>query len=78
MADELDDAMLENAEGPAEAADDAGSFKQHPIPDQIALAKYRAAQAAASTRRRGVRFNVLIPPGTSGRENGQGESSDGL
>ncbi|MDW8265353.1 MAG: hypothetical protein RMJ52_08470 [Gemmataceae bacterium] len=65
MSDELDDAIEENAKGPAKASDDAGSVEQHPLPDQIAVDRYLAAKEAAQDKQRGLHFNKLVPPGVS-------------
>jgi hypothetical protein len=64
MADELDDAIRQNAQGPAKASGDAGSVEQHPLPEQIEADKYLAAKDAAKSKSRGLRFNKLVPPGT--------------
>ena len=64
MADDLEDTIRQNAQGPARAQGDAGSVEQHPLPDQIAADKYLASKAATKTRTRGLLFNRLIPPGT--------------
>ena len=63
MADDLKDAIRENAEGPAKAAGDAGSMEQHKLPDQIAADKYLASKEAAKSKTRGLVFNKLVPPG---------------
>ncbi|MDZ4683602.1 MAG: hypothetical protein SH850_00850 [Planctomycetaceae bacterium] len=63
MPDELDDAIRENAQGPAKAAGDSGSVEQHKLPDQIAADKYLASKEAAKSKMRGLRFNKLVPPG---------------
>jgi len=63
VADDLKDAIRENAEGPAKAAGDAGSMEQHKLPDQIAADKYLASKEAAKSKRRGLVFNKFIPPG---------------
>ena len=65
MADELEDAIRENAQGPAKAAGDAGSMEQHKLPDQIAADKYLASKEAAKSKRRGLVFNKFVPPGAS-------------
>lgn len=65
MADELDDTIRDNAKGPAKVTGDAGSVEQHPLPDQIEADKHLAAKEAVKKKRRGLRFNKLIPPGTS-------------
>jgi hypothetical protein len=63
MADDLEDTIRENAEGPAKAAGDAGSIEQHKLPDQIAADRYLSSKDAAKSKRRGLRFNKLVPPG---------------
>ena len=63
MADELDDTIRQNAQGPAKAAGDAGSVEQHKLPDQIAADRYLASKEAAKSKRRGLAFNKLVPPG---------------
>lgn len=65
MADDLKDTIRENAQGPAKAAGDAGSMEQHKLPDQIAADKYLASKDAAKSKRRGLVFNKLVPPGAS-------------
>ncbi len=65
MADDLKDTIRDNAQGPAKAAGDAGSVEQHKLPDQIAADKYLASKEAAKSKRRGLVFNKLIPPGAS-------------
>ncbi len=64
MADELEDTIRRNAQGPAKASGDAGSVEQHPLPDQIAADRYLAAKEAAQAKHRGLRFNKFVPPGT--------------
>ena len=63
MADELDDTIRQNAQGPAKAAGDAGSVEQHKLPDQIAADRYLASKDATKSKRRGLVFNKLVPPG---------------
>ncbi len=63
MADDLDEILEKNAKGPAKVAGDAGSVEQHPLPDQIEADRYLAAKRAAAERKRGLRFNKLVPPG---------------
>ena len=65
MADELDDAIRTNAEGPAEAHGDSGGMKQHSLPDQIEADKYLAGKEAV--RRNPAKAFVrvkMIQPGT--------------
>jgi hypothetical protein len=63
MADNLDDAIRENAQGPAKAAGDSGSMEQHKLSDQIAADKYLASKEATQSKSRGLRFNKFVPPG---------------
>ncbi|MEQ8790096.1 MAG: hypothetical protein RIC55_27615 [Pirellulaceae bacterium] len=65
MADELETAIRENAQGPAKAAGDAGSMEQHKLPDQIAADRYLASKEAAKSKRRGLTLNKFVPPGAS-------------
>lgn len=65
MTDELEDKIRENAEGPAKAAGDAGSIEQHKLKDQIAVDKYLASKVAAKSKKRGLQFNKLVPPGAT-------------
>jgi hypothetical protein len=65
MADELDDTIRQNAQGPAKVSGDAGSVESQPLQDQIAVAKFLAAKDAAKKKDRGLRFNKFTPPGTS-------------
>jgi hypothetical protein len=61
---ELDDTIKKNAEGPAKASGDAGSVEQHPLPDQIEADRYLRSKEATADKKRGLRFNKLVPPGT--------------
>jgi hypothetical protein len=63
MADDLDETIRDNAQGPAKASGDSGSMEQHKLPDQIAADRYLAAKQAAASKRRGLVFNKLVPPG---------------
>ena len=63
MADEISDAIEKNAKGPAKASTDAGSAEQHPLTEQIEADRYLASKEAAQTKKRGLRFNKLVPPG---------------
>jgi hypothetical protein len=63
MSDNLDDAIAQNASGPAKASGDGHAVEQHKLVDQIEADKYLAAKEAAKRPRRGLRFNKLIPPG---------------
>ena len=63
MPDELDEAIRQNAQGPAKASSDAGSMEQHKLSDQIAADRYLASKAAAKSKRRGLLLNKFVPPG---------------
>jgi hypothetical protein len=63
MADDLDNTILENAQGPAKASGDAGSVEQHKLAEQIEADRYLASKTAAKSKKRGLRFNKLVPPG---------------
>jgi hypothetical protein len=63
MPDELDDAIEQNAKGPAKASGDAGSVEQHKLAEQIEADRYLASKEAAKKPTRGLRFNKLVPPG---------------
>ncbi len=63
MADDLEQTIRQNAEGPAKASGDSGSMEQHKLPDQIAADRYLSAKGAAKSKTRGLRFNKLVPPG---------------
>lgn len=63
MPDELDDTIRDNAQGPAKASGDAGSVEQHKLSEQIEADRYLAAKQAAKSKRRGLSFNKLVPPG---------------
>lgn len=63
MAEELDDTIRQNAQGPAKASGDAGSIEQHKLTDQIEADRYLASKEAAKSKRRGLVFNKIVPPG---------------
>jgi hypothetical protein len=63
VPDELDDTIRDNAQGPAKASGDAGSVEQHKLTEQIEADRYLAAKKAAQSKRRGLAFNKLVPPG---------------
>ena len=64
MPDDLDQSILENAQGPAKASGDSGSMEQHPLPDQIAADRYLASKQAAKKKGLGISLKKLVPPGT--------------
>ena len=65
MADDLKDAIKQNAEGPKQASADGVSAQQHPVNDQIAADKYLAGKDAASKNPAKAFTRVkIVPPGT--------------
>ena len=65
MADSLEDAIRENASGPRRAVGDEGEVEQHSIRDQIAADRYLAGKKAAKKKNRGLRYNRIVPDGTT-------------
>jgi hypothetical protein len=65
MADELDDTIRQNAQGPAKASGDAGSVEQHKLDEQIEADRYLASKEGVKSKKRGLRFNKLVPPEAS-------------
>jgi len=62
MADTVEDALRENAQGPKRAQGDAGSVEQHSLTDQIEADRYLASKEAAK-KGLGVRMTKVVPPG---------------
>jgi len=65
VADDLEDTIRQNAEGPAKASGDSGSVEQHKLSEQIDTDRYLSSKAAARSKRRGLVLNKLVPPGVS-------------
>jgi hypothetical protein len=65
MSDEIADKIGTVPQGPASVQTDAGTVVAQSIPDMIAADKYLASRAAPAAGNRGLRFNKLIPPGTT-------------
>ena len=64
MADDLESAIRENAQGPAKASGDSGSMEQHSLPDQIAADRYLESKKASRKKGLGIGLKKLVPPGT--------------
>jgi len=64
MAEEIENAIIENAQGPAKASGDSGSMEQHSLPDQIAADRYLESKKVARGKGLGIRLQKLVPPGT--------------
>jgi len=63
VPENLQETIRESANAPAKASGDAGSVEQHKLTEQIAADKYLAAKEAVTKKKRGLRFNKLVPPG---------------
>ena len=63
MPENLQETIRESANAPAKASGDAGSVEQHKLTEQIAADKYLASKEAVTKKKRGLRFNKLVPPG---------------
>jgi ribosomal protein L12E/L44/L45/RPP1/RPP2 len=68
MSDSIRNQLETAAVQPQRVRTDAGEVEQHDLKQLIEADKYLAAQAAATAstanKRRGLRFNKLIPPGS--------------
>ena len=65
MADDLKDAIKQNAEGPKQATADGLSTQQHSLADQIEADKYLAGKDAVSKNPAKAFTRVkIVPPGT--------------
>lgn len=62
MAEDLTDAIKQNADGPKRAQGDAGSVEQHDLKDQIEVDRYLASKEAAK-KGLGVKMTKVVPPG---------------
>ena len=60
----LEQALRDNAAGPAKAAGDSGSVEQHPLKDQIEADRYLASKNAARKPGLGIKFAKIVPPGS--------------
>lgn len=65
MAEDLEQTIRDNAQGPARAQGDSGSVQQHPLPDQIDADRYLESRKASRAKGVGVKFAKLVPPGAS-------------
>jgi len=62
MAENLDDTIRENAQGPSEAKGDSVSVRQHDLKDQVEADRYLASKEAVR-QGRGFRVTKVVPPG---------------
>ena len=66
MADEIENAIRQNAQGPESAEADGVKVSQHSLPDQIAADKYLAGKEAVSRNPAKAFTRVkIVPPGTA-------------
>lgn len=63
-ADNLTDAIRENAAAPAEASVDGQAVRQHPLRDQIAADRYLASKQATK-KGLGIKLTRIVPPGAA-------------
>lgn len=64
MAEELEDTILENAQGPKSVSNDSGSATAQSLAEQIEADRYLKGSAVARKGRGlGIRHVKLIPPG---------------
>jgi hypothetical protein len=62
MAEDLEQNIRENAQGPKRAQGDSGSVEQHDLKDQIEADRYLHSKEAAK-KGLGVRMTKVVPPG---------------
>lgn len=62
MADDLDETIRENAQGPAKASGDSLSMEQHSLSEQIAADRYLASKNAVRRKGLGIGLKKLVPP----------------
>ncbi|MFG0243636.1 MAG: hypothetical protein ACF8R9_12690 [Phycisphaerales bacterium JB054] len=63
MPEELEQAIKDNAAGPAKAAVDGQSVEQHALRDQIEADRYLAGKEATRKKGLGIKLVKLEPPG---------------
>jgi len=63
MPEELEQAIKDNAAGPAKASVDGQSVEQHSLRDQIEADRYLAGKEATRKKGLGVKLVKLEPPG---------------
>lgn len=64
MAEELEQAIKDNAAGPAKASGDSGSMEQHKLTEQIEADKHLARKAAGRNPARAFMVGKIVPPGS--------------
>ena len=66
MAEDLKDAIKDNASGPKRASGDAGSVEQHGLKDQVEADRYLNSKEAVKKKWLGIKVTRAIPHGTTG------------
>jgi len=64
VAENLDNSIKTNAEGPAKASGDSGSVEQHKLSEQIAADKYLESKKASRAKGLGIKLAKISPGGT--------------
>ena len=64
LAENLEDTIRDNAQGPKRAQGDSGSVEQHDLKDQIAADRHLASKEAAK-KGLGVKMTKVVPPGAA-------------
>jgi hypothetical protein len=63
MPDDLEQAIIENAQGPKRARGDSGEMEQHSLAEQIEADRYLNSKKAAKAKGLGIRVSKIVPPG---------------
>jgi len=64
MAQEIENAIIENVTGPAEAHGDSGGMTQHDPTKVIEADRYLESKKASRKRGLGIKLTKLVSPGT--------------
>lgn len=64
MADDLEQSIRENAQQPAKTSVDSVNVEQHSLADQIEADRYLQSREAMRSKRLGLRFTRIVPPGS--------------
>jgi len=64
MADDLEQSIRENAQQPAKTSVDSVNVEQHALADQIEADRYLQSREAMRSKRLGLRFTRIVPPGS--------------
>ena len=64
MAENLENTIRNNADGPKRARGDSGEMEQHNLKDQIEADRYLNSKQAVKSGL-GIRISKLVPPGAS-------------